>query len=530
MTSDPDIRLSVAPVGEARVVARNVATRYLALAVEMAVGLLVLPFNVAHLGKEAYGLWILATSVTAYFSVLDLGYSGAIVKFVAHYRAKRDIAGLNEILSTMWCAFCAFAVLIYAVAVIIAAYMGQLFHLSPEQVRLGRIVLLVVSANVALGTAFSVYGGVINGFQRYDRNNIVGAISSLIVAVVNVLVLAAGYGLIHLVIATTTVRMLTYWVYRANAYAVVPQLRLRLRSFRRARLKEVTAFSVHVLLIDWANKVNFALDAVVIGAFLNIGAVAVWSLSQRLAETALRLTNQLSDVLFPNVVDHDTSRRLDRLQSVFLMGTRFSLATVVPLCIVLLLLGHSLLEAWVGASFTAQDLDEGALVLQVLAIVVLVRVGNATAATVLVGAGRHTLVAVCNVATAAANLSLSVLLVGPLGLTGVALGTLLPVSLGGMLVIFPAGCRHLGLDLKRALAVAVLPTVWPAAAMAASLWITRSIGGPSLLAVAGQGAIGIAVYASAFVAFGLSPVERRMWMAEALKWNGRLGLSATEVR
>ena len=56
---------------------RNVSTRYLAIAVEMIVGLLVLPFNVAHLGKAAYGLWILTTSITAYFSVLDLGYSGA---------------------------------------------------------------------------------------------------------------------------------------------------------------------------------------------------------------------------------------------------------------------------------------------------------------------------------------------------------------------------------------------------------------------------------------------------------------------
>jgi O-antigen/teichoic acid export membrane protein len=528
--SDADVQPAAAPPAEARLVARNVATRYLAIAVELAVGLLVLPFNVAHLGKAAYGLWILTASVTAYFSVLDLGYSGAIVKFVAHYRAKRDVRALNEILSTMWCAFSVFGVLTYAVAAVIAAFMGRLFHLGPEEAQLGRIVLLVVSANVALGTAFSVYGGVINGFQRYDRNNIVGAISSVIVAVVNVLVLAAGYGLIHLVIATTMVRILTYWAYRANAYAVFPQLRLRLQSFRRARLKEVTAFSVHLLLIDWANKVNFALDAVVIGVFLNTGAVAVWSVSQRLAETTLRLTNQLNDVLFPNVVDHDTSRRLDRLQSVFLMGTRFSLATVVPLCIVLLLLGRSLLQAWVGPSFTAEELDQGALVLQVLAITVLVRVGNATASTVLAAAGRHSLVALCNVATAAANLSLSVLLVGPLGLPGVALGTLLPVSVGAMLVLFPAGCRHLGLDVKRALATAVWPTVWPAAAMAGCVWITLSIGGPSLLSVASKAAVGIAVYATAFLAFAVSPVERRLWLAEALRWSGRPGWSATEVR
>ena len=69
-----------APEAEARTVTVNLSTRYLAIGVEMAVGLLVLPFNIAHLGKAAYGLWVLTTSITAYFSVLDLGYSGAIVK------------------------------------------------------------------------------------------------------------------------------------------------------------------------------------------------------------------------------------------------------------------------------------------------------------------------------------------------------------------------------------------------------------------------------------------------------------------
>ena len=49
-----------------------------------------LPFNVRHLGPAAYGLWILTASVTVHFSVLDLGYGGAIVKFIAQYRARRD--------------------------------------------------------------------------------------------------------------------------------------------------------------------------------------------------------------------------------------------------------------------------------------------------------------------------------------------------------------------------------------------------------------------------------------------------------
>src|SRR5207253_1067517 len=141
---------------------------------------------------------------------------------------------------------------------------------------------------------------------------------------VNVAVLSLGYGLVELVIATTAVRVLTYWVYRANAYRVFPGLSLKPSLFRRARLREVTSFSVFMLLIDWANKMNYSVDAIVIGIILGTAAVAVWSIGQRLAEVTQRMTNQLNDILFPNVVDHSASSRTDRLQTLFLLGTRFS--------------------------------------------------------------------------------------------------------------------------------------------------------------------------------------------------------------
>jgi hypothetical protein len=61
-------------------VARNVATRYTAIIVDGLIGLIVLPFNVRHLGTSAYGLWMLTASVTLYFSVLDLGFGGSMTK------------------------------------------------------------------------------------------------------------------------------------------------------------------------------------------------------------------------------------------------------------------------------------------------------------------------------------------------------------------------------------------------------------------------------------------------------------------
>jgi O-antigen/teichoic acid export membrane protein len=497
---------------ETLTVARNVSTRYIAIALEAALGLVVLPFNVAHLGTSAYGLWILTASVTAYFSVLDLGYGGALVKFVAQYRARRDYRALNEILSTIFVVFATFGVLTYLVAIVIAVFLGRLFHLAPDQVHVGRIVLLITSLNVAAGTAFSVFGGVINGFQRYDLNNVVGAVSSVITAAVNVAVLAAGFGLVELVAATTIVRLLTYFVYRSNAYRVFPGLRIRIGSFRRERLREVTMFSVYMLLIDWANKLNYSVDTIVIGVFLSTSAVAVWTVGQRLAEVTQRLTNQLNDVLFPAVVDNDSAARLVRLQAIFIQGTRLSLATVVPMGGAMMLMAQPLVRAWVGPGFS-----ESVLVLRLLVLTVIVRVGNATAGTLLKGAGEHKLVAFTNVSAAVANLALSIAIVKPLGLPGVAIGTLVPVCLASTLVLFPAGCRRVQLPIRRVCAEAVWPAVWPAGVMTAYILATRDLVPTNLFAIGAELAMAAGIYALVFVFFGINAQQRRMYVSKAIE-------------
>jgi len=497
-------------VDETLTVARNVSTRYLAIAVEAVLGLVVLPFNIAHLGDSAYGLWMLTASVTSYFSVLDLGYGSALVKLVAQYRARRDVRALNEIVSTTFLVFATFGVVTYLVAIAAAVYIGQLFQLTPEQIHTGRIVMLIVSLSVAIGTAVSVFGAVNNGFQRFDLNNRVGMATSVLTAVVNVAVLKAGYGLIELVTATTAVRLLSYVVYRANAYRVFPAMQIRLRWYRRERLREVTSLSVYMLLIDWANKLNYSIDALVIGAFLNTSAVAVWTVGQRLAEVTQRLTNQLNEVLFPAVVDNDTADRMPRLQAILIQGTRLSLATVVPMGGAMMLMARPLVRAWVGPGF-----DGSVAVVQLLSLAVIVRIGTATASTLLKGAGEHRLVAFANVAAALVNVAVSIAIVKPFGLVGVAIGTLVPVCIASSVIIFPAGCRRVQLTLGRGLAEAVWPAVWPAAAMAAFVYLTRGLVPVSLVAVGAEMAAACLVYAAVFVAFGITREERRFYLTKS---------------
>jgi len=487
-------------------VAWNVSTRYLAIFIDGALGLVVLPFNVAHLGPAAYGLWALTTSVTWFFGVLDLGYGSALVKFIAQYRAWRDRTALNEVVSTIGLVFTGLGAVCFVVTALIAWRIDSLFHLEPGQTRTAQSVLLIVGAYLSIRFALSIFGAVVYGFQRYYLNNAASIATSLIVAAVNVAVLSTGHGLVTLVAAVTLVRVLSLGLFAWNAYRAFPGLHVRPSFFRRARLQEVTGFSVYMLVLDWSAKLNYSSDTIVIGAMMNTTAVAVWTVGQRLAQLAQQLTNQLNDALFPSVVDSDAVQRHDRLQMILVQGTKLSLALAAPLCLGLIMLADPLIHSWVGQKFSASVLP-----MQIMLTIVLVRGGTSSANLILKGAGQHRLLAWTNATTAVVNVLLSVALVRPLGLLGIALGTLIPVTGSAVFVLYPAACRRVGLPVGRALVDGIWPAAWPAAVMIAMLWLGRSVPSTSLIDVALHLAVGALVYVGLFLGLAIGAGERRFY-------------------
>jgi O-antigen/teichoic acid export membrane protein len=506
---------------QTRTIAFNATARWMTIAVELTLGIVMLPFNTRFLGADDYGLWMLAASIVAYFPVLDLGYAGAMDRFIAHYRAKRDVQAINEIASTLFVVFATTGAIAFSIIVVVAFNAGSLFNLTNDQIYAGRVVMLLVGLQFTLGLPFGAYGGVVNGFQRTYLNAGVGTAVAIAVAIVNVSVLMAGGGLVQLVAATTAVRMLGYIIYRQNGYRVFPLLRVHYSLFRRARLREITGFSVYVLIQNGSNKINYATDPVLIGAFVSTTAVAVWTVAQRLADMVLRVTNQLNDVLFPVVVECDSTKRDDRMRELLVQGTKISLALAIPVSGVLALLARPVILGWTGPQFA-----DAALLVQILVLVVLVRVGTGTASTVLRGAGHHRLLAWSNSAAAGTNIVLSVILLKMYGLPGVAIATLIPIVIRAIAVVVPVACARVGITVRAFIVQAIWPTVWPAIVALAALAAVRGHVMASLLQCLLYGAATGLLYVALFLGVALGRDDRRRYVSKLRSITGLPVLNA----
>jgi O-antigen/teichoic acid export membrane protein len=502
--------------------ALNLGTRYALIVASVLLGIVVLPFNLKYLGEENYGLLTLVASVTTYFSVLEMGYGGAIVRYIAEFRARRDSQALNQVLSTMYYVFCIMGALAYALAVVVAVLLPEIFNISPEQVRTGQIVLLIIAVHVALHFVFSIYGGVINGFELYYVNNIVGGAFNVLAAVLNVLVLWLGYGIVEMVAATTTARVIPYFIYRRNAYKAfpeleIPELEISRAHFRWDRLRELTGFSAYVAVIDWSARLTYTTDIFILGMLLNTATVAVYAVAQRLAEALLRMTNQLHTFLFPAVVAHAVEGGVEGQRRLFVKATRFQLAVAIGLCGGVAAIADVLILAWVGPGY-----DASASVLRVLCAIVVIRTLLSMPATVLKGTGHHRFVAIASAWCAVASVLLSIGAVKLYGMPGVAWGALIPAAVLSAAVVFPRTCRVVQMPVGAAYRQIVWPAAWPAAIALTALALTRHLFPPTLTFALTHLALGGLFYAALVFRFGLDRDERQWFVAAARQIAARL--------
>src|SRR5258708_36519078 len=152
---------------------------------------------------------MLTAGVTMHFAILDLGYNGAMVKFIAQYRAHRNARALNEIASTLFFLFAGFGVLAYLVVIGLAFNLEHVFRINHAQAEIGKWILLIIGVNVAINFPFSVYGGARSGLQRDDINNLVATVNNLRVAAVSITGLLARSAAGPPASAPTGVRALT---------------------------------------------------------------------------------------------------------------------------------------------------------------------------------------------------------------------------------------------------------------------------------------------------------------------------------
>lgn len=443
---------------------KNVTATWLGLAVHAVVSFFLSPFILHRLGDEAFSLWVLVFALTGYFGLLDLGIRSSIVKYTAKFIAVNDVEQLSRYLSTS-VAFFAFIALGVGLTTIVGSfYLNLLFKVPVGLGSSARVLFLLAGASVALTFPLSVFAGVLEGLQKFAWLQLSQIGITLFRAVLIVVALTNGGGLVAIGTITVAINLLTYLVFTGMAIHALP-VRLRITHVDRTALRKMVSYGIFACAILGAERLRFQSDALVIGALLSSTAVTLFSIASRLVDYSSYAVRSMSQIFMPMSSHFHETGDLLRLQRTFVAGNRACAFIILPLCVTLVILGKPIIESWVGARYLASY--------SVLVLLVVPRslyLAQSTSIKILLGMSRHRVLASVLLLEGGMNLLLSLLLVRRFGIVGVALGTAIPLTCTSVLFLPRHLCRILSLPLGAFFSRAYRLPLTLCAPMAIALW------------------------------------------------------------
>jgi O-antigen/teichoic acid export membrane protein len=431
------------PKQEKLQVVKNVSSSWLAVTVNVSVGIFLSPIVLHHLGDSAFGIWVLIFSITGYYGLFDLGIRASVVRYVSKFVATKDDVALNKLVNTSLFTYSCIGAITLAATLILVPYVDTLFRIPPEFHSTAQWLLIMVGASVALGFPLGVTGGVLEGLQRFDIVNSTSIAATLARALLTVVVLRRGGGLLSLAWITVTVPLIVSLI-RGVMVRRICALRLAWRYVNRETFRQMAGYSGITFMIILASRLKFKTDEIIIGSMMSAAAITYFNVGARIVDYAGDAVIGLAQIFMPMSSHTEATGDMDGLQRILILGNRFCALAMFPICVTLIMLGQSIIEVWVGRKYVA--LGYPVLVILILATTMLWAQGAST--RVLAGIGKHGTWAVVTLLEGISNVLLSVILVRPYGIIGDSLGTAIPMFCTMIFFIPRHTCRRLGIRIS----------------------------------------------------------------------------------
>ena len=434
-----------------RAIVRGFGLSYVEMAVLLFFSFYLTPFILKSIGPSAYGLWAALGSIIGYFGLFDLGMGASTVKFTAEYCAHNRGGDLNKLLNTSIVIYLILGLIITVISLIIAPLIPHIFHLQSDLSKAGIISFFIMSLSVIQSLITNIFQNFIFGHQRVDVMKTFSIVQIISNAMVTILFLHLGFGLIGVVCASLCTGFLILildliFIYRNN-YG----FSFSIKFFDLKTLQRIMPYSIRCFILSLTAQIIYRTSNIIIALILGIAMVPPYAILSRLTTIAANFCLKIQDGLFPSFSRLGAMNDYSSLRSLVIKNLNVTLGITVPISIFLFFFGRSFIVLWVGEKNFAG--------IGVLIILVAMNFLHSLSPmyTILQALEKNKEVMYSSIIDAALNLFLSIILIQKLGFLGVALATIIAHVCTDDWVVIWAFCKYTNVSFKSILFTGILP-------------------------------------------------------------------------
>lgn len=401
---------------------RNVSASWFGYTAHLVIAFLFVPFIAGTLGEARYGVWAIVFQAIGYFSLLDLGFEKALLRFVSRYLAQRDFARINQVLQSSLRVYLVTGTLIILGVWITATYLFPLLNIeSAEHLKEGQQALII--AGIYLGIRFFLlpYGGSLNAFQRFDWNRMLGVTEEIVRTLAMVWLLYNDYGLPALALALLGTSLLFQILSIVVLKRLHPEIQFGTSGWNKSTALEMFSYSRTTLGISLGWLVVFGSDVILLGYLASASAAGVYQPGAQLI-LMMRVAIHSVSAPFTTAVSHlESENRMTQVRELYLKGIKYASFMSFGFAVGVILYARPFVALWLPEGFGGS-----ADVMRILAISAAFFLPQILANAILFGIDKHSIILKVLSIEAALKIALSLILIGPYGIVGMAYATMIP--------------------------------------------------------------------------------------------------------
>jgi O-antigen/teichoic acid export membrane protein len=485
-------------------VARSVAFSVVGFAWPVVLLLLTTPLVLRGLGDAAYGVWALVGNIVGYLAVLNTMQTAG-TKYLAEFVARGDDLKVRRLLGTSLGFNVAVGVLGAVAVFALARPLATRWLEIPVALQPASVAAFRIAALGFLLNALWWWGAaILAGLQRFDWLTGVTIAATTISTAGTVYAVEAGYGVVGVAVATVCGTLTSVLASAVLARRLLGTARFRL-AWDATMLRSVLAYGWFSTAQVVFGVLVTQLDRTLLGAWVGVAAVAVYSVPLSVATRIHQLAARALEVVFPLASGLVGTARHDDLVRLYTRAQTLNTALVVALAVPLAVLARELLGIWLGPAFAAS----AAPVLQLLVVAYALLGLGVVAAAILAGSGRPGVNTAFVAALGVANSAGYWLLIPRWGAVGAAAASAAASALCVPPVLWFVTRRVVATSAAPFLTAAVLRPAAAGVLVAGALAAARPLvtGAPSLIAAL---ALSAAAYIAASVALGVWTAQERL--------------------
>lgn len=323
---------------------------YVALFLNIVIGLLYTPWMINTIGKADYGLYTLAMSVISLF-VFDFGLGSAITRFVSKYLAEGRQDKVDNLLGLVFKLYLLGDLIILLGLLVLYIFLSDIYQgLTLEEMEKFKVIFIIASMFCVISFPFIPLNGIIISYERFIQLKSCDLIHKCIVVALVTACLLMGGGLFSLVIVNSVAGIIIILF----KLAVLGKTRINAIQWRywdKVVLKSVLSFSVWVTVIQLAQRCIFNIAPSILAAFATSTAITILGIAICLEGYTYSFASAINGMFLPRVSRMVAKNNREEILKLMIRIGRIQIYIIGLMCVGFICVGREFIQIWLGDGY-----------------------------------------------------------------------------------------------------------------------------------------------------------------------------------